>query len=157
MGTSTSAAQLAKKMNTISTTIPRSTRKAVSDSALQGKNTVIRVAAQRGVSTSSRIAGGRWSVRYDLKGTARPTALLRIRGPFHLVESNTRAHPIPKPGRRRRNRKKAMSFNGIARTRVQHPGTTGKHIWRDAKKEIIGSTPPQVMRQVVLDMSQTLS
>jgi hypothetical protein len=155
MGTSRSAAELSTKMNRIATTIPRATRTGVSESALRGKNTIIAVAAQRGVSTGSRIAGGKWSVRYDIKGTTRPTALLRIRGQFHLVESPTRGHPIP-GNRRRRNRKKALAFNGVVRAKVQHPGTRGKFIFRDAKKRIVAATPPAVMKHIVTDMTSAL-
>lgn len=157
MGTSNSAAEFAGKMNRVATSIPRAAKTGVSESALRGKQTILAVAASRGVTPSSRIAGAKWSVGYDIKGTTRPTALLRIRGPFHLVEGPTREHEIKAGQRgRRRNRKKALAFNGLVRTRVHVRGTSGKYIFRDAKKRIVNDTPPAVMKHVVSDISKAL-
>lgn len=157
MGTSTSAAHLAGKMNKIATGIPKATKTGVAASSLAGKNTIIRVAASRGVYTSSRIAGGKWSVRYDLKGTRRVTSLLRIRGPFQLVEGPTAAHTIPRARTRSKKRKQALAFNGVVRKTVQHPGTSGKYIFRDSKKIIEKQTLPIIRTQIVLEMSQALN
>jgi hypothetical protein len=160
MGTSRSAAELNKKMQDIATTIPRATRAGVTQASQAAKETIIAVAASRGVSRSSRIAGGKWSVGYNVKGTTNPTSLIRIRGPFHLVESNTRAHEIKArraPGSRSRRRgKRALAFDGVVRTRVQHPGTRGKHIFRDAKQRIMKQTPPAVFKHILADVSQRL-
>jgi hypothetical protein len=159
MGTSRSAAELAGKMNRAASTIPLASTQGVKDSSLKGKNTIFAFAASRGVQRSSRIAGRPWNVRYDVKGAGvKPSALLRITGAFPLVESDTPAHPItPRRARGRRSRRgaRALVINGQVRASANHPGTRGKHIFRDAKQRIIHDTPTTVMGAVVTDLRKT--
>lgn len=152
-------------------------KQVVDQGALTGKEIIIAQAASRGVSLNSRIAGGKWGVRYDTKGFNNPTSLLRITGPFHLVESDTKPHIIHRKigrgtargrGSRRLNRQStyealfgaggvtdgfggpALKFNGsVYRKVVRHPGTKGKHIFRDSKKKI-GKAVPIVMSQRIV-------
>lgn len=161
MGTSTSAAQFAGKMNRIASTLPKTARNGVATSSLAGKQTIQSVASSRRVRPDSLIAGRRWATRYDIRTIgARTTALLRITGAFPLVESDTPAHTISArraPGRRsRRKGAKALNIGGNIRASANHPGTRGKHIFRDAKKIIVNRTPPSMMAQVVTDIAKQL-
>lgn len=99
-------------------------------------------------------AGAKVGVRYTVKGTQNPTALLRATGPVHLVERDNKAHVILPRGvgrvqgrRTKANRRaakqdlynalfggsvgrgvKPLAFgNGRFAYRVRHPGTKGKH------------------------------
>lgn len=171
MGTSRSAAEFADKITKLATVTQARSKEAVSQGALTGKEIIVAQAAVRGVSLTSRIAGGKWNVRYDVRGFNNPTAFLRITGPFHLVENDTRAHPIYRRAARARGRGSkrinterrlaqafggtgaysggAMKINGDFRRVVQHPGTKGKHIFRDSKKKI-GKAVPVVMSQRIV-------
>lgn len=172
MGTSKSAAQFADKITRLATVTQERQKQTVERGALTGKELIISQAAARGVSLNSRIAGGKWGVRYDTRGFNNPTSLLRITGPFHLVENDTRPHAIYRRAARVRGRGSSranranrlaqafggtgaytggsLKFNGsVYRKVVQHPGTKGKHIFRDAKKKI-GRAVPVVMSQSIV-------
>jgi hypothetical protein len=68
--------------------------------------------------------GAKIGVRYDITKTARtPSATVRMVGPAHLLERDTRAHPIAPKGT-----KVLHLANGQFVARVEdHPGTRGKH------------------------------
>lgn len=70
--------------------------------------------------------GARIGVRDDIRGN---TALVRATGPFHLLESDTKAHRIPKQ-RGARAKKRVVVIPGVGvRAYAQSPGTKGKHPW----------------------------
>jgi hypothetical protein len=94
MGTSSSPAELVGKLGRLAGAVQKSNVEGVKSGAAATKQIIIANAASRGVSPGSKIAGAAWSVGYDVKGTYRPTALVRIRGQFHLVESDTKLHII---------------------------------------------------------------
>lgn len=80
--------------------------------------------------------GKKVGVRYDLVSDG---AMVRMTGPAHLLEWDTKAHRIPrehvgrsrKDGTRRRN-SKVVNIPGVGpRAWANHPGTKGKHPWRD--------------------------
>ena len=148
MGTSTSAAQLSQKITKMATVTQRRQREVVNQGALTAKEIMLAEAASRGISPGSRIAGGKWGVGYDVKGFNNPTALVRYRGPFHLVDNPTKAHRIG-PKRRRGRGKKAVAFNGIVRRSVQHPGTRGKKSFPAAKKKAERAVPIVMSRSVI--------
>lgn len=80
----------------------------------------------RGVGTK----GARIGVRYDVKGTDNPVALVRATGPFHLIERSTRPHRITPKSRRRGQRKRAVAIPGVGpRASAQHPGTKAKAVF----------------------------
>jgi hypothetical protein len=84
--------------------------------------------------------GAKLSVGFDMKGSGNPTALVRARGPYHLIESDTKAHVII-PRRRRR----ALAGNGFGPVAsVQHPGTKGKRPWAKG----LAASPPAVTKAV---------
>jgi hypothetical protein len=75
--------------------------------------------------------GGTIGVRYDVLGPDR--VVVRATGQFQLLESNTKAHRIPKM----RSRQRVVVIPGIGvRAWANHPGTKGKHPW--AKGVVIG-------------------
>lgn len=94
MGVSHSPAELAAKMAKLGQAVQKQDEVTVKQAAAMTKKIIVATAASRGVSPSSKIGGRKWSVVYNIKGTEKPTAVLFLRGNFHLVESDTRAHVI---------------------------------------------------------------
>lgn len=169
MGTSTSAAEMSRKITKMATVTQQRQKQTVSQGALTAKEIIIAEAASKGVMPNSKIAGGSWSVRYNVKGFNNPTAFLKIGGAFHLVESDTKPHRINRRvarakgrGSKRANRQQALNEafggqgafkggslkfpSGDFRKVVSHPGTKGKHIFRSAKTKA-GKAVPIVMSQ----------
>lgn len=172
MGTSRSAAEFVGKINKIGHATDTSRRSVVNDGALTAKKVMLAAAGAKGVTPGGKIAGRRWTVRYDIKGTETPVAVVRFTGPFHLVDRDTKAHLIrPRSfvgtrgsvsGRRGRGQRAvkgaallqlfgvdardggAIAFNGIVRAYARHPGTSGKGIF-PAAKVIAHHTVPTVM------------
>lgn len=138
MGTSTSAAQMVKKINTAKKNVEARQTKAVGAAALAAKDIIEQEASRSGLKPrSSKLVGRRWrGVRYDIKGTRNPTALVRATGPAWLHDQPTKAHRIAakrSPSRRRKRRRgaKALSFGrNHPVAAVNHPGTRGKGWWR---------------------------
>lgn len=90
------------------------------------------------------VKGARVGVRYDIKGTDNPTALVRATGPLHLVENPVKAHEI-KPKRRRGKTKKAVVTPAGPRASVQHPGVKSpKRPWSKGVDRAV----PHVRREV---------
>lgn len=125
MGRSSSPAQLAAKMRRAAGAIEQGSRAGVRAAAITVTEAVRRELASAGV--GDRLSGvgrrgARISVGYDIKNALTPTALVRMRGPAHLVERDTRPHEI-KP-----KRAKAVRLaDGRVRSVIRHPGTRGKH------------------------------
>lgn len=127
MGTSRNPQQMVAKVKALGTATERRQRLAINEGALAAKTIMLASAATKGITPASRIAGGRWNVRYDIRGTRNPIALVRYTGPFHLFENPTKPHSIaPRPRRRRRGgAARALTINGNLRASAQHPGTPG--------------------------------
>lgn len=172
MGTSRSAAEFSQKLRAAAEITQIQSKQIIEQAALTGKEIVLAEAAAKGVRPESRIAGGRWGVRYDTKGHWNPTALLRIFGPFHLVDRDTRKHRIYRRAQRVRGRgstrmNKQIRLNqvfgakgaytggslkfhdGGFRKVADHPGTTGKGIWAAAKQKINVAVPVVMSRRVI--------
>lgn len=69
--------------------------------------------------------GAKVGARYNVIGVDHPTALIQASGPLQLIERPTSAHriePRSKPGSRRRGAR-ALTFDGVARGGVNHPGS----------------------------------
>ena len=107
--------------------------------------------------------GAKLSVRYDIKGTRNPTALITALGPWQFIESDTKAHPITsryaggsRAARGRRvigasissvlgggnvstglggGAKAVLNMGGDYRRFVRHPGTKGKHPFRKGRNK----------------------
>lgn len=150
MGTSTDPKKFVANINRMATITQRRQVQIVGEGALLTKEIILAEAASSGVSPTSKIAGGKWGVRYNVKGFNNPAALVRIFGAFHLVDRPTRAHEIgPRRKGRRRSGKRAISFNGVARASAQHPGTRGKGIFPDAKAKASVAVPRVMAKSVV--------
>jgi hypothetical protein len=143
-----------KKMGTIT---ERRQALIVGEGALLAKTLIIETAASKGVTPATTIKGKKWGVRYTVTGANSPTALVAINGPFHLVDNPTEAHEIgPKTRGRGRSGKKAVSFGGIARARVKHPGTKGLGIFPEAKAKAHVAVPRIMGRSVVAGWKEAL-
>ena len=144
MGTSNSVAEFVGKIDQAGKALAKARRDTVNDAALAGKRII--EGSIRGVVPDMRLSGmrnARVGVRYDIKGNANPTALMRATGPLHIVENRTGAHMIPREGRRRR-KPKTLLINGSHRRSVRHPGTSGQKPFAKGKAL---ATP--VMRTII--------
>jgi len=107
--------------------LQKAQRRGVQQSALVVTRS-IRQQVQNATGGDSRLSGvgrrgARVGVRYEVKGTTNPTALIRATGPMHLLEHNTAPHMIqPK-----RKKIRALRLaNGSFAAHVRHPGTRAK-------------------------------
>ena len=172
MGTSRNAKQFADKMTKAATITQRRDKLTVEQGALVAKEIVIAQAASKGVAPDSKIAGAKWGIRYDTKGFNNPTALLKVMGPFHLVEGDTRPHKIYRKvarargrGSSRINKQQALNevFGGVGAYRggamplpdgeyrrvVNHPGTKGKGIWKGSQPLIRAAVPRAMSKTII--------
>lgn len=94
MGTSRSSVELVRKLNDLGTATQRKAKNVVDEGALAAKTIMLATAASKGVTPGRKIGDRKWGVRYDVKGTTNPTALVRFTGPFHLVNNPTDPHII---------------------------------------------------------------
>ena len=129
MATHTSVDSLVARIGKIARNVQTAELHAVNAAALAAKTTILPfVAASSGgdlrLSGVGR-RGAKVGVRYDIKGTTNPTALVRATGPLHFRESDTKAGPRPHKRRRRRS--------SIPETVYGHPGTKGVHPWARGK------------------------
>lgn len=138
-----SPAQFAKECQQFGNAAHTANRDGVMRAALLVTNAVAanmggRSVVMRGVGRN----GAKVSVGFDLKGTTNPTALVRMRGPAHLLERSTKPHQIG--GKRRRGKGGRIKFpDGSVRNTVQHPGTKGKFVWArgvDTAKPLVIAT-----------------
>lgn len=126
-------ASFARKAHTAGDSLRQAQTVGVRQAALDGKRLVQSAWAAAGVN-GGRLRGvgkrgAKLSVGFDMRPGPSPSALLKARGPAHLIESNTRPHDI-KP---RKKKGRAVVIPGVGpRARAHHPGTRGKHPWRNA-------------------------
>jgi hypothetical protein len=112
----------------------------------------LRVAAPRLRLSGVGKRGARVGVRYD-QGNTPGTMLVRATGPVHLIESDTKAHPIPKA--RKRGRKRYVVIPGVGvRSSVKHPGTSGKHPWRKGVARAKVAAPRAVQEETRKQMGR---
>ncbi len=148
MATSTSAAQFAGRITKLATVTKTRQAAVVNQGALTAKLIILSEAQAKGVSPSSKIAGGKWGVGYDVRGFNNPTALVRIRGPFHLVDRPTKAHEI-RPRRRRGSGKRAITIGDSVYAYAHHPGTRGKGIFRASKVKAAKAVPLVMSQRII--------
>lgn len=128
-------------------------------------------------------SGTSLSVRANVAGTEHPTGLVSAQGPWQLVENDTKAHPIIAKGvgkqfkgRGSGHAKKQAKYNALfggdqagvyggtkplrtpygPRYRVNHPGTRGKHPWRDGVVAAQLSVPLAMTSVAVTDIEKVL-
>lgn len=123
--------QAAARLNRLAVEIEQAGRKAVSKGALDAKNALL--ASLDNAASGRRLrnvgkSGAKLGVRYDVKGTSNPTALVRATGPWHLIENPSKPHTITP---RKRGGFKAIGTPFGPRRSVQHPGVrTPKRPWK---------------------------
>lgn len=137
MGVSRSPAELAAKLEVFGKVhLSAARRDGVGKGALLITTSVRRELGR--VMPSGRLSGvgkrgARVSVGFDApRSLSAPVALVRMKGPAHLIESDTSPRTI-RPRRRSRGgpARRALAIPGVGlRASVQHPGTRGKHPWR---------------------------
>ena len=142
MGTSNSAAELTKKIMSVSEAIV-SNKPAIERAAFASKQVFEASLRQSGVQGSTPISR-KVRARYDVKGTQNATAIVRYTGPAHLLNNPTRPHSIVS----RKNRgsrasrsarqsgvgtRGAIIVNGQPRAIARHPGTRGLGFFQRAK------------------------
>jgi hypothetical protein len=148
---------LKRRVDKIETAIDRSARESVRLAAQAAKGIQLDVMKSDagGDLKLSRVRGGKGAAvgaRYDLRGMGREsTAEVKATGPVPLIANPSKAHAIPKKGRRR----KVLAIPGIGvRASVQHPGTKGKDTWNRGRekaerkvKTVIGRNTDQAVAQ----------
>lgn len=135
----TSLAGFAVKTNRMVGELGRLENTTVKIAALAVKSSVLQQLQAAGVN-DGRLSGvgkrgAKVGVSYTVTGH---TAIVKATGPFPLIESDTKAHRIPRErGRRARKRYAVIPGVGV-RAYADHPGTKGKHPW---KKGVVAAQP----------------
>jgi hypothetical protein len=146
---------LKRRVDKIETAIDKSARESVRLAAQAAKGIQLDVMKSDagGDLKLSRVRSGKGAAigaRYDLRGMGREsTAGVKATGPVPLIANPSKAHAIPKKGRRR----KVLAIPGIGvRASVQHPGTKGKDTWNRGREKaerkvrtVIGRNTDQVV------------
>lgn len=173
MGTSTSGAQLAKKITKVSNGLGKANREAVSAAALVYKEAVLAEALK---DTGGDLTLSHWGWRptsrtyrkprlgayYDVKGAQRAVALLKPKpiGLWVFLEAGASPHRINRRAARKRRgqaqpkayrRGLALAGGGFAAS-VNHPGVPGRRTWSRGLRS--GRTP--AMRQFKLTHQRAL-
>jgi hypothetical protein len=176
MGVSSTPQELSRKLTAAGHLLEtRTTREVVEKSALRIKRTA-ETQRNRAVGGDGRMSnvgrsrgGARLGVRYDLQGTATPTALVRATGPWQLIERATRPHRITSRYARgsRSRRSRAGQFGPVIAARevrgdrraviltpwgyrryARHPGTRGKRPWEIGVRVAMRNIGRDVQRPV---------
>lgn len=136
---SSSAADLARRLERSGTAIGRAPRTGVEKACLAGKGVMLSALTSavggrrlRGVGR----AGARVGVRYQVIGAvSNATGILQYTGPVHLVNNPTSAHQIFA------RRKEALSppSRDWAAKWVEHPGTRGRDFAGPAEKVVLAN------------------
>lgn len=145
MAASTSPAALAAKFAQLQAGLAGATRAGVTAGALLVTTSVraqLRRAAPSGRLKGVGRSGARISVGFDApRSDVRPGALIRMRGPAHLIERDTKPHEITP---RRRGVKALSTSHGPKATVKRHPGTTGKHPFEKGVAAVAPKVPDVV-------------
>lgn len=141
------------KVHDLATFIDKGRRETVMDMSLVAKDEFLAGPPRSGLPRNSSL---KWGVGFDLKGSTKPTSLVRYRGPVHWVNSGTDAHIItPKGfagsrvtrgqrglvgGNRLSSRKvaggaaRAVRYGGKIRRVAYHPGTKARPFWPEVER-----------------------
>jgi len=139
MGVSSSPEALARKLTTVATAYANLDTQLVREAAALQRRSVLAVAPASLSGVGKK--GAKLTVTTTYSGGREPTALVKAKGPWQLIERDTAAHQIPR-------QRRTKTFEGVfghavvpggaeggdhgkrgVRTRVQHPGTKGQHPW----------------------------
>lgn len=140
--------QFAHKMQRTADGMRRAPRQITTHAAQAVKRSVqtrLAVAAPRGrLNVGKR--GQKVGVRYDLRSDTE--AMVRMTGPAHLIERDTKAHRIPRERKTNRAKKRFVVIPGVGvRAYANHPGTKGKHPWErgvEAAKPLVRTAAAKV-------------
>jgi hypothetical protein len=134
---------LAAKFDKAAKELPKTNQYALSLGLQTAKRIVQGSMTAAGVPPGSRVARGKVNVRYTPpKGTgAGSTSILSMTGPAHLVDRDTKPHPIRPRQRGRRQRRALRLANGDFVAGAEHPGTRGKQFWEHSQPVIKREVP----------------
>lgn len=147
--------QFAHRARSFAADLPSLERRTVNAAALMFKNTAT-AELRKAVGGDLRMSGvgkrgAKVGARYD-QGLSASTALVRLTGPVHLVETNMPAHRIPRT-RRRGPRRRVLVIPGVGvRAWANHPGTTGKRPWA----KTLNQAAPKVPKVLAAETSKAL-
>jgi hypothetical protein len=129
VGSSRSPAELAGKLGRLGDELREVPKAATGAAALHVKKNVQALAPARLSGVGKR--GVKIGVKYTIVGVGDSVkARVHAFGPFQLIERDTRAHVVPRAGKKRRKRLRVAVVPGYGpRTGIRHPGTKGKHQW----------------------------
>lgn len=144
MSTSRSPAELARKLRQAGGAIDGAAKDGVGKAALLVKTSVLGELGGRTRLRGVGKKGAKIGVRYDIKGTGNPTALVRATGPFHLIERDTRPHDVSPKGKR-----KAINIPGIGPKAyaTRAGGSKGRHPWEKGVNRALPIIPRVMMEE----------
>lgn len=158
MGVSRSPAELAAKFTKFERGLLGAQREGVRAGAMlvtTSVRTQLRSVAPSGRLRGVGKRGARVSVGFDNpKSLTNPVALVKARGPWQLIERDTKARTI-RPRKRRRGGQsaRALAIPGVGvRMSAEHPGTKGKHPWEKGVLRVQRQVLPTVDREVFAAM-----
>lgn len=149
--------QFGMKMHRAADGVKRAPREITTKGALTVVRAVRKQLAQDAPSGRLNVGkrGQRVGVRYDLHSDNE--VIVRMTGPAHLLERNTKAHQIPRERKTKRAKKRYAVIPGVGvRAWANHPGTKGKHTFErgvdDAKplvERVAGSIYFDAVRKAI--------
>lgn len=153
MGTSTSGAEFAGKINKFAAELGKLPRDTAYSNAKIGKATM--TAAVQAMAPGGRLRGvGRKGARvgagYNVYGDG--NVQISVRGPVWLVESSNSSHTIAPKKRRKKGALYGSGYDHPFSGPVSHPGTGGKHAWERARD---GALPPVLKANIQNQMRKT--
>ena len=155
MGTSTSGAEFSGKIARFAVEISKLPRTASYENAKLGK--AVMENAVQAMAPGGRLAGvGRRGAKIGARYTvyADGNCQISMRGPVWLVEENTSAHTIAPKRTRSSKALKGANFDHPYKGSVQHPGTSGKHVWVRTRDQVL---PPLLRTNITRAMHTAAS
>jgi hypothetical protein len=155
-----------RKIDGAPAVVQQAMRDATVETAAYSERLIIRNGRSKGISQrggSLWLSGvGSKGAPIDAKADIAPDGMsftLRAIGPWQFVEGDTRPHAMPGSRRRtkkdRRGRPLPYRTPYGARSKVMHPGTRGKRIWRQSYGEL-RRRYPRVYRDLTFKALQRL-
>lgn len=171
MAAATPIGALPDKLAALARSIDQARRVTVTDMGLVAKDEFLAGPPRVGLPRTSSL---KWGAGFDIRGTRRPTGLVKYRGPVHWTEYGTAPHIITPKGfagsrasrtaragsfdiasRSTGNRlsaakvaggaAKAVRYGGKIRRVAYHPGTSPRPFW-DTVKSRTAKQAPEVLR-----------
>ncbi len=141
------------KVHDLTTFIQKGRRETVMDMALVAKDEFLAGPPRSGLPKNASL---KWGAGFNVKGSTKPTALVRYRGPVHWTNNGTDAHVITPKGftgsratrtsrglvggntlsraKIGRGAAQAVKFNGKVRRVAYHPGTKARPFWPEVQR-----------------------